>query len=118
MINDFRFAFRQLRKSPGFTFVAILTLGVRLALGAGRRQIVSLMLRQGARLLAVGLLLGFFTAFALSRLIRSLLFEVSATDPGIYLAVSLLLGSAAVVACWIPARRASRVDPMITLRAE
>jgi ABC-type antimicrobial peptide transport system permease subunit len=76
------------------------------------------MLRQGARLLAVGLLLGFFTAFALSRLIRSLLFEVSATDPGTYLAVSLLLGFAAVLACWIPARRASRVDPMITLRAE
>ena len=93
-------------------------IGVRLALGARRRQIVALMLRQGARLLAVGLLLGFFTAFALSRLIRSLLFEVSATDPGIYLAVSLLLGLAAAVACWIPARRASRVDPMITLRAE
>ena len=93
-------------------------IGVRLALGARRRQIVSLILGQGVRLLAVGLLLGFVAAFALSRLIRSLLFGVSATDPLIYLAVSLLLGCAAVVACWIPARRASRVDPMITLRAE
>ena len=57
-------------------------------------------------------------AFALSRVIRSLLFEVNASDPLIYGAVSLLLGCAAALACWIPARRASRVDPMITLRAE
>ena len=114
MINDFRFASLALVLALiGLYGVMAYNgqrrtreIGVRLALGAWRRQIVSLMLRQGARLLAVGLPLGFFTAFALSRLIRSLLFEVSATDPGIYLAVSLLLGSAAVVACWNPARRA------------
>jgi putative ABC transport system permease protein len=93
-------------------------IGVRLALGARRQHIISLILRQGIRLLAIGLAVGFAGAFVLSRVMRSVLFGVSATDPVIYIAVSLLLGAAAVVACWIPARRASRTDPMITLRAE
>ena len=93
-------------------------IGVRLALGARRRQISSMMLKQGARLLAIGLGVGFIGAFALSRVIRTLLFSVSAVDPAIYIAVSLLLGCAAMFACWLPARRASRVDPMVTLRAE
>jgi predicted permease len=93
-------------------------IGVRLALGAQRRQISSMMVRQGMRLLAIGLVVGFIGAFILSHLIRSLLFGVSVSDPTIYFAVSLLLGSAAMLACWIPARRAARVDPMITLRAE
>jgi putative ABC transport system permease protein len=93
-------------------------IGVRLALGARRRQIAGMLLRQGIRLLAIGLLVGFAGAFALSRVIRSLLFSVSAADPAVYFAVSLLLGGAAMLACWIPARRAARVDPMITLRAE
>ena len=93
-------------------------IGVRLALGALPAQIAQMMLGHGLRLLGCGLLLGFASAFALSRLIRSLLFGVSANDPLIYLAVSLLLAGAALLACWIPARRASRVDPMITLRAE
>ena len=93
-------------------------IGVRLALGARRRQIISMMLQQGMRLLAIGLVLGFIATLGATRVLRSLLFEVSATDPLIYVAVSLLLGSAAAIACWIPARRASRVDPIITLRAE
>lgn len=93
-------------------------IGVRLALGARRDQIVALILGQGVRLLAIGLLVGFAGAFALARVMRNLLFGVSATDPLIFFAVSLLLGGAAVVACWIPARRASRVDPIVTLRAE
>ncbi len=93
-------------------------IGVRLALGARRRQIVSLILGQGIRLLAFGLVVGFAAAFALSRMMGSLLYGVSATDPLIFFAVSLLLGGVAVVACWIPAHRASRVDPIITLRAE
>jgi putative ABC transport system permease protein len=69
-------------------------------------------------LLGVGLAVGFGAAFALSRVMRSVLFEVSATDPLIFLAGSLILGCAAVIACWLPAHRASRVDPVITLRAE
>jgi len=93
-------------------------IGVRLALGARRRQVSAMMVWQGVRLLAVGLAVGLVAVFAVSRLIRSLLFGVSATDPAIYLGVSMVLGVAAILACWIPARRAARVDPMITLRAE
>ena len=93
-------------------------IGVRLALGARRQQVVGMMLNQGMRLLGIGLVVGFLGALAASRVLRSLLFEVSATDPLIYVGVALLLGVAAALACWIPARRAARVDPMITLRAE
>ena len=93
-------------------------IGVRLALGAMPAQIRTMMLRQGMRLLACGLLLGFAGALALSRVIRSLLFSVSVNDPLIYGAVSLMLGCAALLACWVPARRASRVNPIVTLRAE
>jgi len=93
-------------------------IGVRLALGAMPAQIRMMMLGQGMRLLGGGLLLGFAGAFALSRVIRSVLFGVSASDPLIYGAVTLVLVCAALFACWIPARRASRVNPMVTLRAE
>ncbi len=93
-------------------------IGVRLALGAMPAQIRTMMLRHGMRLLGFGLLLGFVGAFALARVIRSLLFSVNANDPLIYGAVSLVLAGAALLACWVPARRASRVNPMITLRAE
>jgi predicted permease len=93
-------------------------IGVRLALGAMPAQIRAMMLGQGMRLLGGGLVLGFVGAFALSRVIRSLLFGVNANDPLIYGAVTLVLVCAALVACWIPARRASRVNPMVTLRAE
>jgi predicted permease len=93
-------------------------IGVRLALGAMPAQIRMMMLTQGMRLLGGGLLLGFAGAFALSRVIRSVLFGVSVNDPLIYGSVSLVLAAAALLACWIPARRASRVNPMVTLRAE
>jgi len=93
-------------------------IGVRLALGAMPSQIRAMMLGQGMRLLGSGLLLGFVGAFAVARVLRSLLFGVSANDPLIYGAVTLVLAGAALLACWIPARRAARVDPMITLRAE
>ena len=93
-------------------------IGLRLALGAQRSQVVTMMLRQGLRLLVAGLVLGFTGAFATSRVMRSILFGVNAERPAIYLLVSLLLALTAAFACWIPARRASRVDPMITLRAE
>ncbi len=93
-------------------------IGLRLALGAQQTQVVTMMLQQGLRLLVAGLLLGIAGAFATSRIMRSLLFGVNASDPAIYLLVSLLLAVTATVACWIPARRAAQVDPMITLRAE
>jgi predicted permease len=93
-------------------------IGVRLALGARPGQIRMMMLRQGMRLLAFGLLLGFGGAFALTRTIRGLLYGVSANDPLIYGVVTFVLACAALFACWIPARRAARVNPMVTLRAE
>jgi predicted permease len=93
-------------------------IGVRLALGARRRQISSMMVRQGMRLLVIGVAVGFAGAFMLARLIQSLLFQVTATDPAAYIGVTLILIAAALAACWIPARRAARVDPMIILRAE
>jgi ABC-type antimicrobial peptide transport system permease subunit len=93
-------------------------IGVRLALGAMPAQIRMMMLGQGMRLLGAGLVLGFVGAVVLSRLVRSLLYGVSANDPLIYAVVTLVLICAALIACWIPARRASRVNPMITLRAE
>jgi putative ABC transport system permease protein len=93
-------------------------IGVRLALGAMPAQIRMMMLRQGMRLLGGGLVLGFVGALAFSRIIRSLLFGVNANDPLIFGGVTLVLAAAAFFACWIPARRASRVNPMITLRAE
>jgi putative ABC transport system permease protein len=93
-------------------------IGVRLALGAMPAQIRMMMLGQGMRLLGAGLVLGFVGAVALSRLVRSLLYGVSANDPLIYAVVTLVLICAALIACWLPARRASRVNPMATLRAE
>jgi putative ABC transport system permease protein len=93
-------------------------IGVRLALGAMPAQIRRMMLGEGMRLLGAGLVLGFVGAVAFSRIIRSLLFGVSANDPLIYAVVTLVLVGAALFACWLPARRASRVNPMVTLRAE
>jgi putative ABC transport system permease protein len=93
-------------------------IGVRLALGAMPAQIRMMMLGQGMRLLGAGLVLGFLGAVAFSRIIRSLLFGVSTNDPLIYAVVTLVLICAALFACWLPARRASRVNPMVTLRAE
>jgi putative ABC transport system permease protein len=93
-------------------------IGVRLALGATRSHIHTLILGQGVRLLAAGLVIGLGGALAFSRVLGSFLFEVKAVDPAIYAVVSILLALAAILACWIPARRASRVDPIVTLRAE
>jgi putative ABC transport system permease protein len=93
-------------------------IGVRLALGATRSHIHTLILGQGVRLLGIGLVIGLAGALALSRVLGSFLFEVKAVDPAMYAVVSLLLAAAAILACWIPARRASRVDPIVTLRAE
>ncbi len=91
-------------------------IGIRLALGAQRRDILHLILGQGARLALVGLGLGIVLALLLTRLMASLLYGVSAKDPVTFGAVALVLLGAAVTACYIPARRAMRVDPMVALR--
>jgi putative ABC transport system permease protein len=93
-------------------------IGVRVALGAQRRNILSLVVGQGVRLAVVGAVLGIAGAFAATRLVSSLLFGVTATDPVTFAGVSLLLVMVAVLASWLPARRATKVDPMEALRYE
>jgi len=93
-------------------------MGVRLALGATGKKVVRLVVRQGLLLTASGVALGLAGAFAVTRLMQSLLYGVTTTDPLTFLAVPLLLLVAAMLACFLPARRAARVDPMIALRAE
>ena len=91
-------------------------IGIRVALGADRGRVVSLVLREGAWMAAVGALLGFAAALALTRVLRTALFEVATTDPPTYIAIGIVVASVVTVASWIPARRAARVDPIIALR--
>jgi predicted permease len=93
-------------------------LGVRMALGASPRQILALLLTQGARLVAAGLLFGLVGAWLLTRAMSHMLVGVSPSDPLTYLSVAALLTFITLLACWIPARRAMRVDPMVALRYE
>lgn len=93
-------------------------IGVRMALGAQAGHIIRLMLRQGMVPLLVGIAIGIVGSFAAGQAIRSQLYEVSPTDPLILIATPLLLAAAAIIACYIPSRRASKVDPSVSLRAE
>jgi putative ABC transport system permease protein len=92
--------------------------GIRIALGAGRRHVLALVLRQGMELIALALVIGLVGAATTSRLLASQLFGVNTTDPLTFVAVPLVLASVALVACYLPARRASRVDPITALRAD
>jgi putative ABC transport system permease protein len=93
-------------------------LGIRIALGASPRNILSLVVRQGMVLAFFGEAIGLAAAFLLVRLIRSLLFGVEATDPITFAGISLLLAMITLLACYIPAQRAARIDPMISLRCD
>ena len=93
-------------------------IGLRIAVGATARQILLLVLRQGSTLILMGVILGLAGAWALSRVMQSLLFGVSATDLATFVAVAGLSVTVAFVACYLPARRATKVDPMVALRCE
>ena len=93
-------------------------LGIRAALGASRREIVGLVVRQGMKLAGVGMAAGLVAALALTRLMADLLYGVRPADPATLAAVTLLLGGVALLACYIPARRATAVDPVVALRCE
>jgi putative ABC transport system permease protein len=93
-------------------------IGIRMALGAEARDVLKLVVGQGMKLAIVGVLIGLGGSLALTRLMQTLLFGVNPTDPPTFIAITLLLTFVALLACWLPARRAARVDPMIALRYE
>jgi ABC-type antimicrobial peptide transport system permease subunit len=93
-------------------------IGIRMALGAQRFQVLSLVVGEGIRLTLVGVGLGLVAALLLTRVMGSLLFEVKLNDPITYAAVSSLLLAVGLLACWLPARRAAKVDPAQSIRCE
>ena len=93
-------------------------IGIRMALGAQGRNVLTLMLRQGMKLVLLGILIGLPISIAVTRVITSMLFGLSAIDPATFGTVTALLTSVALLACYIPARRATKVDPLVALRNE
>jgi len=131
--RDVRYAARVLRRQPGFAAVAVLVLalgigtnlavftreiGIRMALGATERNVVGLVVREGAVVTAWAAGIGLLLALGIGQLLASMLYEVSAVDPLTFLAAPVVLGAAALAACFVPARRAARVSPTVALRYE
>jgi ABC-type lipoprotein release transport system permease subunit len=93
-------------------------IGVRIALGAQTADVLKLVVGQGLRLAFAGMAIGLLAALAATRVMKSLLYGVSATDPLTFIVIALLLTFVALLACWIPARRATKVDPIVALRCD
>jgi putative ABC transport system permease protein len=93
-------------------------IGIRMALGAQKMDVLRLVIGQGLTLTLIGMAIGSLAAVALMRAMKSMLFGVSATDPLTYAAVAVLVAGVSLLACWVPARRAAKVDPMVALRCE
>jgi len=92
--------------------------GIRMALGGRRRQVVGMVLGRGLRIVGIATVLGVVAAAGAARLLRNMLYGVSTTDLVTFAGVPLVLAAVAFLACWVPARRAARVDPMVALRTE
>jgi putative ABC transport system permease protein len=120
--HDLRFAARMLKKTPAATLVAVVALalgiGVNTALRGKSRDVVRLVMRQGLLLVLIGLAVGSAAAFFAARLASGFLFGVGASDPLAFVGTVALLALVATVATFVPARRATRVDPMVALRYE
>jgi ABC-type antimicrobial peptide transport system permease subunit len=93
-------------------------IGIRMALGARQEAVVGMVVRQGLLLAVTGLGIGLAGAFAVTRLMASILFGVNPNDPPTFIGVAVILAGTALLACWIPATRAARLDPMVALRHE
>lgn len=128
-MTDLRYALRQLAKSPGFTVVAVLTLalavgattavfsliGVRMALGAQRSDVLRLIVGHAAKLVGFGTVIGLVLASLSTRLLSALLYNVGAFDVTTFLFVTIALAAVALLASYIPAHRAARADPVVAL---